>query len=266
MIGPPPARRLRRDLAGVFAARRAAGQGPRPVGRPRRRHPAFPVRRSPAAAAESPPPGPHARSEDLARLEATLFIAREPLPTRKLAKLARLADGTRARTLLRELAALHDATGSAFRVESIAGGFQILTRAPFGPWVRRLLTTPTENRLSAAAMETLAIVAYRQPVTRADIEAIRGVGCEEMLRQLMERDLVAVGGRTEELGRPNVYETTQRFLRAFGLARIEDLPPIGPPLLPAVDPTVEEGVAAEDQPPAGRDSDPGPPGESTLAR
>ncbi|RLS34021.1 MAG: SMC-Scp complex subunit ScpB [Planctomycetota bacterium] len=164
----------------------------------------------------------------MARLEAALFIAREPLSTRRLAKLARLTDGTRARTLLRELLGLQEASGSPFRVEQIAGGFQLLTRAPFGPWVRRLLTTPAETRLSAAALETLAIVAYRQPVTRADIEAIRGVGCEEMLRHLMERDLVAVGGRTEDLGRPNVYQTTKRFLQAFGLARIEDLPDIGP--------------------------------------
>jgi segregation and condensation protein B len=178
-------------------------------------------------------PGPHARSDELARLEAALFTAREPLSTRRLAKLARLSDGTRARALLRELAALQDASGSAIRVEPIAGGFQLLTRTPFGPWVRRLLTTPAENRLSAAALETLAIVAYRQPVTRAEIESIRGVGCEEMLRQLMERDLIAVGGRTEEIGRPNVYQTSKRFLRAFGLSRIEDLPAIGPVGMPA---------------------------------
>ena len=259
MIAPPPVRR-RRSLACVFAARGTAGQLPRQGGRPLRRHPSLgrpPI--SPRTAPPSPP-GPHARSEELARLEATLFIAREPLPTRKLAKLARLADGTRARTLLRELAALHDATGSAFRVESIAGGYQILTRSPFGPWVRRLLTTPSENRLSAAAMETLAIVAYRQPVTRAEIESIRGVGCEEMLRQLMERDLVAVGGRTEELGRPNVYETTQRFLRAFGLARLEDLPPIGPPVLPAGG-TGEGGAGPpDDAPPPSARRDAGPDG------
>jgi segregation and condensation protein B len=160
----------------------------------------------------------------LARLEAALYLAREPLTPRRLAKLARLDDGTRARSLLRELKQLQEAAGSAFRVEQIAGGFQLLTRGPFGPWVRRLLATPPETRLSAAALETLAIVAYRQPVTRAEIEAIRGVGCEEMLRHLLDRDFVAIGGRTEEIGRPNVYQTTNRFLRAFGLARIEDLP------------------------------------------
>jgi len=173
--------------------------------------------------------GPYRRSDELAQLEASLYVSREPLSPRRLAKLARLTDGTRARSLVRELKSLYEASHSAFRIEQIAGGFQLLTRAPFGPWVRRLLATPPENRLSAAALETLAIVAYRQPVTRADIEAIRGVGCEEMLRHLLDRDFVAIGGRTEELGRPNVYQTTQRFLRAFGLARIEDLPELTPP-------------------------------------
>ncbi len=175
-----------------------------------------------------PPPGPglHRRSEELARLEAALFLAREPLTTRRLAKLARLDDGTRARTLIRDLRRLQDAAGSAFRVEQIAGGFQMLTRAPFGPWVRRLQDSAGGSRLSPAALETLAIVAYRQPTTRAEIESIRGVGSEEMLRQLLERDLVAIGGRAEDLGRPNVYVTTRRFLAAFGLARLEDLPPL----------------------------------------
>lgn len=176
---------------------------------------------------EPPPaPGLHRRSEELARLEAALFLAREPLTTRRLAKLARLDDGTRARTLIRDLRRLQDAAGSAFRVEQIAGGFQMLTRAPFGPWVRRLQDSAGGSRLSPAALETLAIVAYRQPTTRAEIEAIRGVGSEEMLRQLLERDLVAIGGRAEDLGRPNVYVTTRRFLASFGLARLEDLPPL----------------------------------------
>jgi len=170
--------------------------------------------------------GQHPRSEELARVEAALFLAREPLTVRRLAKLARLDDGTRARALVRELRQLQEASGSAVRVESIAGGFQLLTRAAFGPWVKRLLEQPAGGRLSTASLETLAIVAYRQPVTRAEIESIRGAGSEELLRQLLERDLVAIGGRAEELGRPNVYVTTRRFLGAFGLARIEDLPPV----------------------------------------
>ena len=180
--------------------------------------------------------GRHPRSDELARVEAALFLAREPLTTRRLAKLARLEDGTRARALLKELRGLQDAAGSAFRVEAIAGGFQLLTRAPFGPWVRRLQEAAPGGRLSPAALETRAIVAYRQPTTRAEIEAIRGVGSEEMLRQLLERDFVASGGRAEDLGRPHVYVTTRRFLAALGLNRIEDLPAIGElPASPAGD-------------------------------
>ena len=251
-------RRSSNRLPDVFQRRAASGRGPRPFLAPlRRRHPPTTPTRPPLGLAEAAP-GPHARSEELARLEAALFIAREPLSTRRLAKIARLSDGTRARALLRELAAVQDASGSAIRVEPIAGGFQLLTRSPFGPWVRRLLTTPAENRLSAAALETLAIVAYRQPVTRAEIEAIRGVGCEEMLRQLMERDLVAVGGRSEELGRPNVYQTTKRFLRAFGLSRIEDLPDIGP--VTTLDPTLSPGTGGQEP------SGPPPPGSPSSER
>jgi segregation and condensation protein B len=177
------------------------------------------------------------RGEELARLEAALFLAREPLTTRRLARLARLPDATRARALLRELRSLQEASGSAIRVEPVAGGFQLFTRASFGPWVKRLLETPPGTRLSGTALETLAIVAYRQPITRAEIEAIRGAGSEEMLRQLMERDLVAIGGRAEELGRPNVYVTTRRFLAFFGLSRLEDLPELAAilPAQPAAD-------------------------------
>lgn len=159
-------------------------------------------------------------------------MAREPLSPRRLAKLAGLVDASRTRVIVRELRLLHDAAGTAFRVEQIAGGFQMLTRTPLGPWVRRLFDRPSTARLSAAAIETLAVVAYRQPVTRAEIEAIRGVGSEEIIRQLLERDLVAVGGRAEDLGRPNVYVTTRRFLAAFGLAKLEDLPPVDVPAGP----------------------------------
>lgn len=166
------------------------------------------------------------RSDELARVEAVLFLARDPLPVRRIAKLARLADGTRARSLLKELQRLYESDTSPFRIESVAGGFQILTHPAFGPWLRRLLDSHSQHRLSAAAMETLAVVAYRQPVSRADIEAIRGVGCEEMIRQLLDRDLVAVAGRSEQLGRPHLYGTTRQFLRVFGLARLEDLPAV----------------------------------------
>ena len=153
-----------------------------------------------------------------------LLLAREPLNSRKLSQYANLADGTQARTLVRRLNERYDAAGRAFRVEHVAGGYQLLTRRKFAPWLRRLAHVPGETRLSAPALETLAVIAYRQPVPRADIEAIRGVNCGEILRQFMERDLVRIGGRSEELGRPYLYSTTKRFLQLFGLINLDDLP------------------------------------------
>ena len=160
----------------------------------------------------------------VARVEAVLFVAREPISSRKLAQFAGLADGTQARTLIRRLNKLYDDAGCAFRAEEVAGGFQLLTRAKFGPWLRRLYASPVEVRLSNPALETLAVVAYRQPVLRAQIESIRGVDCGEILRQLMERELVRIVGRSEDLGRPYVYGTTKRFLQVFGLRHLDELP------------------------------------------
>ena len=164
------------------------------------------------------------RDHRLQRLEAVLLMSREPLNSRKLSQFANLADGTEARTLLRRLNEWYDKIGRSFRVEEVAGGFQLLSRKKFGTWLQRLTHIPTETRLSAPGLETLAVIAYRQPVLRADIEAIRGVNCGEILRQLMERDLVRIGGRSEELGRPYLYCTTRRFLNLFGLVSLEELP------------------------------------------
>ena len=152
------------------------------------------------------------------------MIAREPLSARKLAVLAGLADPTQARTLARRLNEQYDLHGHAFRIEEIAGGMQLLTRPQFAPWLRRLSHVPGEELLSQGMLETLAIVAYRQPLLRAEIEAIRGVGCDEVLRQLMQRDLVRICGRQEDLGRPYLYGTTKRFLQLFGLQSLDSLP------------------------------------------
>lgn len=164
------------------------------------------------------------RSVRRARLEAVLFLAREPVGLRKLAQSANLADATEARTLLGELRKLYDQRGCAFQVEQLAGGYQLLTRPKFAPWLRPLVPPSEQIRLSPPALETLSVVAYRQPVLRADVEAIRGVACGEILRQLMERDLLRIVGRSEELGRPLWYGTTRRFLQVFGLSSLDDLP------------------------------------------
>jgi segregation and condensation protein B len=168
--------------------------------------------------------GLYSRSKRLANLEAAFFLAREPQGTRRLAQLAGLADGTEARTLVRTLNRLYDAEGCAFRIEELAGGLQLMSRPKFAPWLRRLHAVPVEVRLSGPAMETLAVVAYRQPVLRAEIEAIRGVQCGELLRQLMDRDLVRIVGHSEELGRPFLYGTTRCFLQIFGLRHLDELP------------------------------------------
>ncbi len=188
-----------------------------------RQHPAW---RFDSAAAK-PSDGDLQQTETkLAQLETVLFLAREPLSTRKLAKLAKLADGTEARTLLKQLSKRYDQRASAIQMVEVAGGVQLLTRPLLADWIRRLHGASEELRLSAPAMETLAVVAYLQPVLRAEIEAIRGVQCGEILRVLMEYDLLRIVGRAEELGRPFQYGTTKNFLQVFGLRRLEQLPPI----------------------------------------
>ena len=165
-------------------------------------------------------------ADKLARLEAILLLAREPLPSRKLAALADLADGTEARSLVRELSRRLRRRGSAFQPVEVAHGIQLLTRPQLADWLGKVHAPPSDMRLSAPALETLAVAAYRQPVTRADVESIRGVQCGEILRVLMERDFLRIVGRSEELGRPFLYGTTRKFLQVFGLRRLEQLPPV----------------------------------------
>lgn len=169
-------------------------------------------------------PHPLARSPELARIEAALFASDEPLTPRKLATVAGMPEISEVRSLVAQLAALYEAEGSAFTVEEIAGGYQLLTRPEYYNWLARLRRQQATANLSAAARETLTIIAYRQPLTRADIEAIRGVHCGEMLRILLERGLIKLAGREDSLGRPVLYETTKKFLQWFGLRSLKDLP------------------------------------------
>ena len=162
-----------------------------------------------------------------ARLEALLMTCDRPLTDARLAELLELEGGRKSlRAAIDGLNEQYETTGRAFRVERLAGGWQILTRAEFGPLLHRLHRDRQHSRLSPAAMDTLAIVAYRQPIIRAEIEAIRGVSCGEVLRSLLERRLLKIVGRAEELGRPMLYGTTRAFLTVFGLASSDDLPPV----------------------------------------
>jgi segregation and condensation protein B len=182
--------------------------------------------------AEPAPEGAQARDAAMAAVEAALLAADEPLAPRRLAQAAGLGDAAEARRLVRRLHTVYEEGGSAFQVEEVAGGFQLLTRPEFHPWLARLRRAGNELRLSAPARETLAIVAYRQPIARADVESIRGVQCGEVLRQLMEKGLVRIAGRDDSLGRPVLYGTTKKFLQAFGLRALRDLPQAGELRLP----------------------------------
>jgi segregation and condensation protein B len=170
------------------------------------------------------PDGGLVRSPRLARLEAALLIADGAVPAKKLSQIARLIDVKEVQQLIQLLNEAFDRTRSAFRIEQTAAGYVMMTRASLSPWLDRLHNRQAELKLSAPMMETLTIVAYQQPVTRADVEAIRGVQSAEMIRQLMDRGLVRIGGEDDSLGRPFLYETTRQFLSMFGLRRLEDLP------------------------------------------
>jgi segregation and condensation protein B len=160
----------------------------------------------------------------MARLEATLLVADAALSPRRIAQLASLADATEARTLVNRLNDAYEQAGTPFRIERVAAGYRLFTLPQFSLWLGKLHHRDAELKLSPPAMETLTVIAYRQPITRADVEAIRGVQCAEMIKQLMERSLVRIGGEDDSLGRPFLYETTRRFLETFGLRDLEDLP------------------------------------------
>ena len=177
------------------------------------------------------------------RVEAVVMTADRPLGERKIASiLDLLADAREAdddsdddgpvgpgpvasiREAIEALNEDYDAANRSFRIERVAGGLQVLTLPEYAADIARLKGVRQQSRLSQAALETLAIIAYRQPILRADLESIRGVASGEVLRGLMERRLVRIAGRAEEVGRPMLYGTTREFLEVFGLATLDDLP------------------------------------------
>jgi segregation and condensation protein B len=175
---------------------------------------------------DEPPPvhGEYSRDPQLTLIEAVLFAADEPVTLRKLASVVGNQATAAVRKLVRQLRDLYESEGAAFQIEDVAGGLQLLTRPEFHPWLARLCRSTNDLRLSAAARETLAIVAYKQPITRADIEAIRGVQTSDVLHQLMEKGLIRIAGRHESLGRPILYGTTKKFLQSYGLKNLDELP------------------------------------------
>ncbi len=158
-------------------------------------------------------------------IEAVLFASDEPLTVNRLAGIAETGI-KQVRQHIESLNEKYKTNNNAFRIEQIANGYQMLTLSPYNSWLKKLLRVRGEGKMSAAALETLAIISYKQPIIRADIEVIRGVAAGEMIRSLMYKGLVKIVGRAEVLGRPMLYGTTRKFLEIFGLNTLKDLPKV----------------------------------------
>ncbi len=182
-------------------------------------------------------------------IEALLFSADIPLSAARLAELSGCVPARDVPGLIETLNEKYAAASLSFRIEGIARGYQMLTLPAYQPWLVKLDKHRGQSRLSAAALETLSIVAYKQPVIRADVEAIRGVACGDVLTRLREIGLIKIVGRAEIIGRPILYGTTRKFLDVFGLPDLDDLPPMETLSLrrpaPAVVPTESVEPAAE---------------------
>ncbi len=198
-------------------------------------------------------------------IEAMLLTSDRPIAPAKIGEVLVLAGVCPEETatpkavegVIRDLNARYEQAGCAFRIEQVAGGWRVMTLPEYSGVLAAFGRLRTPTRLSRAAVETLAIIAYRQPITRAKLESIRGVACGEVAKTLMERKLVAIVGRAEELGRPMLYGTTKHFLDTFGLASIKDLPATGELPIPEQAPVVR-ATAADDEDDAGV----GPSGDS----
>lgn len=163
-------------------------------------------------------------------LEAVLLTTDRPAQPGKLAEALGLAADRAGRDRLAEavdrLNEQYEQTGRSFRIERVAGGYRVMTLPQHADAVAAYRSAGGSSRLSRSALETLAIIAYRQPITRAQIEAIRGVGSGEVVRTLLERRLIDIAGRAEEVGRPILYGTSKRFLEVFGLSSLKELPSV----------------------------------------
>ena len=157
-------------------------------------------------------------------VEAVLFASDAPLKAEEIARADESLDEDRVEEAIRELQVFYDESERGFQIAEVAEGFQILTRPEFASYLERFDTVPRPSRLSGPALETLAIIAYRQPLSKAEIEDIRGVSADGVLNSLLERKLVRVVGRKEAVGRPLIYGTTKEFLQYFGLKDLADMP------------------------------------------
>jgi segregation and condensation protein B len=164
-------------------------------------------------------------------IEALLFVAGAPVPMKRILTVLLDLEAAAARALLAALAQEYRESRRAFQLQEVAGGYQLVTDRELAPWLQRALAPPKPDAVSAASMETLAIVAYRQPITKAEIEAVRGVDVTASLDGLLEKQFIRITGRKESPGRPFLYGTTPEFLRHFGLRSLEALPAMAQPTI-----------------------------------
>ncbi len=157
-------------------------------------------------------------------VEALIFASEEPISLGRLTKNIEEATPKQIEKAIEALNREYDETGRSFFVKKLAGGYQFVTKPEYGRWVRRILKTTSRPRLSRAALETLSIIAFKQPVSRSEIDFVRGVNSDGVLKSLLERRLIAIAGRADTVGRPLLYKTTPEFLRYFGLNSLDDLP------------------------------------------
>jgi len=198
-------------------------------------------------------------------VEAMLFASDVPLEAERIREVLDLENAAAARGLVEELIARSEAEPRGLAIVEVGGGYRMVTRPELAPWLVRLARARTRVRLSRPALETLAIIAYKQPVSRPELDAVRGVNSDAVLDNLLERRLIRIGGRKEAPGRPFLYETTREFLVAFGLRDLNDLPKVeGELVIP--DLGAEVAAAAERDGQAETEQDPGPGGTDVPAR
>ncbi len=157
-------------------------------------------------------------------IESLLFVSDKPLSLAALKAVLEPLDRQTLLACLEELKAEYELQHRAFHLVEIAEGYQLATRAAFAPWIRKLYKSRLNNKLSRAALETLAIIAYRQPISKAEIEDIRGVSADGVISSLLERRMIRIVGRKEAVGRPLLFGTTKEFLHYFGLKDLSDMP------------------------------------------
>ena len=207
-------------------------------------------------------------------VEALLFASEAPVEAERIQEVLDLPSAGQARELVHMLGERLEGQGRALQILEVGGGYRLVTRPEVAPWLVKLARSRTRSRLSRSALETLAIIAYRQPASRPDIDAVRGVNSEAVLDSLLDRRMVRIAGRKDSPGRPFLYETTRDFLVAFGLRDLADLPKVEGDLVVPEAPADDAGATSsreggENTPDTATDAaqqDPGPGGAGVAPR